>query len=93
VVLADTLPLEDWMTVEHAIYLARDLDAEVRQAASQSPDSFELTKRRREVIEGVMEDIDKASDVLTRWMYKSQPFWTRARARTREKLGRSKVVV
>jgi uncharacterized protein YecE (DUF72 family) len=93
VVLAETLPIEDWMTVEHAIYLVRDLDAKVRQVASQSPDSFELTKRRREVIEEVMEDLDKASEVLTRWMYKTQPIWTRVRARTRERFGRSKVAV
>jgi hypothetical protein len=52
--------------------------------ASRSPDSFELTKRRREVIEGVMGDIDKASEVLTRWMYKTQPFWTRVRANLSE---------
>ncbi len=88
VVLAETLPLEDWMTVEHAVYLVRELDAEVRQVASQGSDSFEFTERRRKVIEGVMEDIDEASKVLTHWMYKTQPFWTRVRARAGEKLGR-----
>jgi hypothetical protein len=37
VVLAETLPLEDWITVEHAIFLARDLDAEVRPYGVTEP--------------------------------------------------------